>query len=100
MASIRSSRPCTWSVDEGTLSDPPPRTKDQREKRRAYERAGVKEYWVVKPLSQSVDVYCINEQGEFNLPEYYDNTDVISLGVLEDITIDLTRIFPPEEETE
>lgn len=47
-----------------------PRTaaKDQREKRDAYERAGVQEYWLVHPTDQTLMVYRLTD-GAYGRPE-------------------------------
>lgn len=47
-----------------------PRTaaKDQREKRDAYERAGVREYWVVHPTDRTLMVYRLTD-GAYGRPE-------------------------------
>ena len=36
-------------------------TRDKGVKKDAYERAGVKEYWIVDPISQSIEVYHLRE---------------------------------------
>lgn len=42
-------------------------SRDRREKYLEYEKAGVREYWIVDPLSQTVEAYTLNEQGAFVL---------------------------------
>lgn len=45
--------------------------KDRIEKKNLYERIGVKDYWVVDPRSESIDVYKLD--GEYKLEDIYQN---------------------------
>jgi len=40
--------------------------RDWQEKYEEYEAAGVREYWVVDPLTRRLDVYVLNEQGRYD----------------------------------
>lgn len=39
--------------------------RDWREKYFEYEAAGVKEYWVIDPGNEKMEIYCLNEQGKY-----------------------------------
>lgn len=69
-------------------------SKDLSEKFEAYEQAGVKEYWVVHPMDQTILVYTLNNDGKYegNLKPYV-RTDKVSPQTLPDLLIDLTEIF-------
>ena len=50
-------------------------TRDRREKKKAYERSGVREYWLVNPDDRSIEVYHLSD-GAFELDDvYYHYTD-------------------------
>lgn len=46
--------------------------RDWREKYLEYETAGVREYWVVDPMSQRVEVYALGADGRYTLSEEKD----------------------------
>lgn len=57
-----------------------------------YQSAGVKEYWIVDPAHETIDVYvlgneCYKHNGTFA------NGEVVKVNVLEDLSIDLKTIF-------
>lgn len=68
-------------------------TRDLREKFRIYERSGVKEYWVVLPADQVVEVFLLGEQGRYGMPIIYGNEERIPVQALEGLEIELTRVF-------
>ena len=45
-------------------------TRDKGIKKDTYEKAGVKEYWIVNPVSQTIEVYLLGE-GRFRLDHVY-----------------------------
>jgi len=71
--------------------------KDKVIKFNRYQRAGVKEYWIVDPSNQTIDVYCL-ESGTFAHRGIYFKDDCISVHLFEDLSIDLANVF--REDTE
>jgi len=67
--------------------------KDLREKFAAYQRAGVREYWIVDPANRLVTVYRLGENQRYGQSEIFAPEDTVSVEVLEGLTIDLSRIF-------
>jgi Uma2 family endonuclease len=61
-------------------------------KRRAYERAGVREYWLVHPTDRVVTVYIRGEQG-FGAPEIYELQGQLASKVLPRVQIDWERVL-------
>lgn len=61
-----------------------------------YQKAGVKEYWIVNPEKQTVYVYCF-ENGLFTANESHGAGDMVKVHVLDDCYIDLSQVFPNEE---
>lgn len=69
---------------------------DRMDKRLAYGKAGVKEYWIIDPANQLVEVYLL-ENGTLELKNVYSREDSIIVHVLKDLSIDLKNIFPSKE---
>ena len=67
--------------------------KDMREKRAAYERAGVPEYWVIDPFYKHVHVFTMNEYGRYGAQTIFIDGEEAPVGVLPGLVIDLTRVF-------
>ncbi len=68
-------------------------------KRRVYERAGVKEYWLVHPVDRMVTIYRLLD-GEYGKPDVQELSGETAVGVLEGIAVvwdDLVRRLPPPE---
>jgi Uma2 family endonuclease len=73
--------------------------KDKREKKRLYERVGVKEYIVVYPDEMLVERYGL-ESGRFTGPDVFGASDRLALQSLDGLEIALWEMFemePPAE---
>ncbi|RSK55149.1 Uma2 family endonuclease [Bacillus canaveralius] len=70
--------------------------KDKIIKFNRYQRAGVKEYWIVDPSNENIDVYLL-ENGTFKHSGIYFRDDRIPVYLFEEFSIDLTNIFREEE---
>lgn len=66
---------------------------DRLFKYRLYQRAGVREYWLVDPASRTVLVHTL-EDGAYHSPIAYNTNAAVPVGILEDCTIDLSTVFP------
>lgn len=62
-------------------------------KRQLYEQAGVREYWVVFPLDNVIQVFCADADGKYGEPTVFAEEDVVAVQVLEGLTIALSEIF-------
>ena len=58
-----------------------------------YQRAGVREYWIVDPDDKTVQVFVL-EDGHYTAKDFGAAGDVVRVNVLEDCTIDLSQVFP------
>ncbi len=67
--------------------------KDLSEKYNLYERSGVKEYWVVFPLDQVLDVYLLDEEGKYLKAGSYEKGDRFKPSIFDDLEIDLSLVF-------
>lgn len=59
-----------------------------------YQRAGVREYWIVDPEYKSVQVFTQEGGGSLRISEEYGRGDVARVNVLEGCFIDLGKVFP------
>lgn len=74
------------------ILSPSTRQHDRLTKLNLYQRAGVKEYWIVDPEEKTVIVMTL-EDGEHYAPTAYSANAVVPVGVLEDCKIDLKPVF-------
>ena len=59
---------------------------DQIAKRRTYERAGVREYWLVHPSDRTLTVYVL-DNGQYGRPDIYELKDETPIGMLPGVSI-------------
>lgn len=57
-----------------------------------YQRAGVREYWIVDPSTRTVSVYTL-EDGAYHAATVYSSDLSAPVGVLDDCNIDLSTVF-------
>lgn len=67
--------------------------KDVREKFYLYEKAGVKEYWIVHPNDRTVLTFSLGTDGKYGIPEMFGPDDEIPVNVLPGLVIKLNDIF-------
>ena len=58
-----------------------------------YQRAGVREYWIVDLAEKSVQVFVL-EDGRYTAKDFGAAGDTVWVNVLDDCTIDLSQVFP------
>ncbi len=58
-----------------------------------YQRAGIREYWIVDPTDKSVQVFLL-ENGYYVAKDFGTVEDHLKVNILEDCTIDLSKVFP------
>ena len=61
-----------------------------------YEKAGVKEYWIVEPDGKLVSVFALQSDQRYGRPEIYTEEDKIAVFIFPDLTIDLSTVFPSD----
>lgn len=66
---------------------------DRLTKFNLYQRAGVREYWIVDPTSKSAQVFLL-EDGRYIAKDFGAEKDILRVNVLDDCVIDLSRVFP------
>jgi Uma2 family endonuclease len=67
--------------------------KDRVDKLNKYEKAGVKEYWVVEPDQKLVSVFLLQENDRYGRTEMYTSEDKIKVSIFTDLEIDLKPVF-------
>lgn len=58
-----------------------------------YQRARVREYWIVNPEDQTVQVMLLDDGGVLQLHEVYDRLSVAKVNVLDGCFIELSKVF-------
>ena len=71
------------------------RRNDKLIKYRMYQKAGVREYWIVDPEQRMVLVHTL-EDGQYSSPDLYPATSSVPVGITEDCTVDLSLVFPAD----
>src|SRR5690625_587619 len=65
---------------------------DRWEKYQLYEKAGVKEYWLVDPINQSVEVHHL-DNANYEFQGVFTQEDTVSVQILPELTLNLNEIF-------
>lgn len=72
--------PSTWRHDKFT-------------KINLYQRAGVREYWIVSPEEKTVQVFLL-EDGRYTVKDFGADKDRLKVNILDDCFIELSKVFP------
>jgi Uma2 family endonuclease len=75
------------------VTSPDTAARDLREKRLAYEQAGVPEYWLISPSDQTVLVFTLDKENRYGAPAVFIYGEQAPVGVLPGLSIDLSRVF-------
>lgn len=75
------------------ILSPSNRRHDRLVKLNLYQHAGVREYWIVDPDTQSVQVFLPDAGGSFRIHEEYGPKDIAKVNVLEGCFIELSKVF-------
>ena len=67
---------------------------DRLVKLKLYQRAGVREYWIVDPENRAVQVFLQDDSGFLHIFEEYGYKGVAKVNVLEGCFIELSKVFP------
>ncbi|WP_066295198.1 Uma2 family endonuclease [Bacillus sp. FJAT-29937] len=65
---------------------------DRWKKYQLYERAGVKEYWIVDAMNESIEVYVLDDQ-KYVVYGVFTREEAIQVPTLRGLEIDLNQIF-------
>lgn len=75
------------------ISSPSTAKNDKLLKFNKYEKAGVKEYWIIEPEGNFVSVFTLQDNKRYGRPDVYSDEDKISVNTLPDLIIDLNQVF-------
>ncbi len=75
------------------ISSPSTAKNDKILKFNKYEKAGVKEYWIVEPEGKIISVFTLQENNRYGRPEAYTETDKVKVSVFPELIIDLAPVF-------
>jgi Uma2 family endonuclease len=68
--------------------------RDIRDKFDLYQEHGVREYWIVNPNDENVNVFVLDENGKFQFIGMYAGDDQIPVNIFKgDLKIDLLEVF-------
>lgn len=62
-----------------------------------YQKAGVREYWIIDPQNQLAHVFLLKD-GRFSLQRVYSRTETAQVNILDGCFVDLNRVFPEQSE--
>ncbi len=75
------------------ILSPSTRRHDRLVKLNLYQKAGVREYWIVDPDMRSVQVFLLDNSGSFHIHEDYGQEDIAKVNVLEGCFVELSKVF-------
>jgi len=72
--------------------------RDVKEKFALYEEHGVKEYWIVNPNDENINVFALDDKGKYQFKGIYAGDDKIPVHIFDgDLKVDLTEVFVSEK---
>jgi Uma2 family endonuclease len=70
--------------------------RDVKDKFEIYQQHGVREYWIVNPNDENVNVFVLDKNGKFQLQGMYAGDDQIPVNIFNgELRVDLTEVFLP-----
>jgi len=68
--------------------------RDVKDKFEIYQEHGVREYWIVNPNDENVNVFVLDQNGKYQLRGIFADDDKIPVNIFDgDLEIDLTEVF-------
>lgn len=75
------------------ITSPSTRRNDRLVKFNLYQRAGVREYWIVDPDARVVLVHTL-EEGQYHAADAYAAGSAVPVGIFDGFSVDLSEVFP------
>lgn len=75
------------------ISSPSTTRNDRVLKFNRYEKAGVREYWIVESDGKFISVFTLQSINRYGRPEFFTETDLIPVTVFPDLRVDLKPVF-------
>jgi Uma2 family endonuclease len=67
--------------------------KDHNEKFNLYEESGVREYWIVHPKEQAVNIFLLQPDGKYDSGTIYEESQKAPVHIFDGLEIDLKELF-------
>ncbi|MBN2443963.1 MAG: Uma2 family endonuclease [Spirochaetales bacterium] len=67
--------------------------RDMKDKLKLYEKHGVKEYWLVYPYEQVVELFVAGNDTTYRLPDRFKNDETVESSLFPGLEIDLAKVF-------
>lgn len=58
-----------------------------------YMKSGIREYWIISPQNNTVQIFSLNESGNYSEPIIYSKKDLVKSVIFKDLEIDIEAIF-------
>lgn len=75
------------------ISSPSTAKNDKLLKFNRFEKAGVKEYWIVEAENKLVSVYVLQDNKRYGRPEVYTAEDTVKVSIIPELEIDLSSVL-------
>lgn len=75
------------------ITSPSTARSDKLWKFNRYEKAGVREYWIVEPDGKFITVFILQDNKRYGRPESYTEVERIRSSVFSDLVIELAPVF-------
>jgi len=83
-----------WIIE---IVSPKNSRRDVKDKFDLYEKYGIREYWIVNPSDENVNVFILQTNGTYKLRGMYAENDEIPVNIFDDdLKVNLTKIFENE----
>ena len=82
-----------WALE---VLSPSTSRKDQIKKLDLYERAGVREYWLLHPIERVLTIYTRIADGRYGRPQVLEAIGSTALAILPEVLVDWAEIFDDE----
>jgi Uma2 family endonuclease len=68
--------------------------REMRDKKLLYEEAGVREYWIIDPVHETITQFNPAENGQYGNPLIFVNDDLMPSVIFPDFKVRLSGVFP------
>ena len=75
------------------VSSPSTMKYDWNYKFNLYEKAGVREYWIVNPKTKITNIFILQPDGQYDMGTEYEDNQKAPVTIFEGLEIDLSKIF-------
>lgn len=75
------------------ITSPSTARNDKLFKFNKFEKAGVKEYWIVEPDAKLVSVFTLQDNNRYGRPELYTETDNVEVSIFPGLQVELITVF-------